>query len=355
MAINHRFLALARESREWSQSKLSKESGVAQALISQFENGLRQPPEPVLAKLASQLGYPVSLFQQPDVEIPLPLTFHRKHAKLPKRTQDRIHAEMNFAVMQVRRLLRSADLEDDLAIPSISPEEHGSPSTVARALRAHWQVPRGPIEDLAQLLERAGILVVCRDIGTKALQGFSVWPSGMPPLILVNSGMPSDRQRHTLAHELGHMVMHHAFFPADATDVERQADEFAAEFLMPEVDIKPQLYGRIDLARLAALKPVWRVSVASLLYRAESLGVITKRYSRYLWMQLGKEGYRTREPLELDFPAERPRLIRQLFEHHTKELHYTPEDLGSLLHQDAAQLRSFYFGSTTPTKLQVVK
>jgi Zn-dependent peptidase ImmA (M78 family) len=44
--------------------------------------------------------------------------------------------------------------------------------------------------------------------------------------------------RWTLVHEIGHILMHR--FPTD--NMEREADEFAAEFLLPAKDVKPQLY-----------------------------------------------------------------------------------------------------------------
>ena len=61
------------------------------------------------------------------------------------------------------------------------------------------------------------------------------------------------RFRYSLTHELGHMVMHR--FPN--TEMESQADRFAAEFLMPAADIKSQLYGA-TLSKFAALAPYWR-------------------------------------------------------------------------------------------------
>jgi Zn-dependent peptidase ImmA (M78 family) len=36
--------------------------------------------------------------------------------------------------------------------------------------------------------------------------------------------------------------------------------------------------GRLDIRRLAALKPEWRVSMQALLYRAQSLGLIEWSY-----------------------------------------------------------------------------
>lgn len=62
----------------------------------------------------------------------------------------------------------------------------------------------------------------------------SCMPEGEETLVLLSSGTPAERQRFTLAHELGHMVMHLIPHP----DQEKQANSFAAELLMPARDIR---------------------------------------------------------------------------------------------------------------------
>jgi Zn-dependent peptidase ImmA (M78 family) len=273
------------------------------------------------------------------------MTFYRKKARLAKKLQDRIHAQMNFAVMHIERLTRSADIDADLELRTVDPEEFGSPAAIARSVRAFWQVPTGPIADLTAIVERAGIIVWVTDIGTDDLSGFSVWKLNQRPLIMINARHPADRQRHTLAHEFAHVIMHHRCMVSEHADVEQQADEFASEFLMPAADIKPHLTGYLNLAKLATLKPIWRVSMGSLLVRAGTLGLVTKRYQSYLWTQMGKNGYRRREPAELDFQPERAHLLRELFEYHRAELAYSATEIAEVLHFNADELSRVYFGA----------
>ncbi|WP_410672237.1 ImmA/IrrE family metallo-endopeptidase [Amycolatopsis sp. cmx-4-68] len=67
----------------------------------------------------------------------------------------------------------------------------------------------------------------------------STWPTGQQPLILLNRGRLPDRERFTLAHEVGHLLMHE--LPAD--DQEKEADRFAGEFLAPAEELEPLLWG----------------------------------------------------------------------------------------------------------------
>jgi hypothetical protein len=79
------------------------------------------------------------------------------------------------------------------------------------------------------------------------------------------------------------------------------------------------------------LKPAWRVSMAALITRATRLDLIAPRQARYLWMQMGRAGYREREPAELDFPKEDPQTLRELFDLHRSQLNYSMADLSGLL------------------------
>ena len=108
-------------------------------------------------------------------------------------------------------------------------DEYHDPTEVARQVRSLWRVPSGPIDHLIRLLESVGVLVHTRPLGTAAQDAVSTWPRGRPAIMLVNSGLPPDRLRFTVAHELGHLVMHS--MPSDTQ--EREANLFAAEFLAP--------------------------------------------------------------------------------------------------------------------------
>jgi Zn-dependent peptidase ImmA (M78 family) len=101
-----------------------------------------------------------------------------------------------------------------------------------------------------------------------------------------------------LSHELGHLVMHR--FPSP--QMESEANEFASALLMPRNEVTIALRGKLDLGRLAALKPEWRVSMQALLYRAQRLGLVGQQQAGWLWRQFNTNRIKLREPPELDFP-----------------------------------------------------
>lgn len=82
-----------------------------------------------------------------------------------------------------------------------------------------------------------------------------------------------------MAHELAHLIMHR--IPHET--MEEEADQFAAVFLVPEEEIKPQFKTMASLKLSVLVKPkeYSKVSIAMLVKRAESLGVITDSQAKY--------------------------------------------------------------------------
>jgi Zn-dependent peptidase ImmA (M78 family) len=144
--------------------------------------------------------------------------------------------------------------------------------------------------------------------------------------------------RFTLAHEIGHLVMHR--FPNP--DMEREASDFASALLMPATEIRQALSGRLDLRRLAALKPEWRVSMQALLFRAQSLRLIEKAQASWLWRQFSTTRMRLREPPELDFEPERSGVLARMIRLHLDTFGYTIAELAKLFHLYEDQLGKYY-------------
>lgn len=354
--VNPNMVVLARESCGLSQKALAERLKIPQSRISMIEMGLRPVPEGLLAQLVDVLDYPEHFYYQegPLYGVGVSEVFHRKRHNVPKATLARVYALMEIRLRHVSALLRSLDVSCD--IPPFDPEELTSKAEsksrvadIARAVRAHLQIPRGPVEDLTQVLEEAGAIVIAFDFGTPLIDAVSRWLPTLPPVFFDNQESPKDRYRFSLAHELGHIVMHAQAGP----DMEEQANWFASEFLLPEREIRHDLED-LTLYKLTALKRYWKVSMAAILKRAQDLGVITPNRARYLWMQMAKAGYRTREPIELDVAGEEPRLLRELVEAHVDQLGYTEDDLGKILPLKPDRLRSWYLDDSTHPWLRTV-
>ena len=160
----------------------------------------------------------------------------------------------------------------------------------------------------------------------------------MPILFFVNPDVPADRLRHTLAHELGHMVLHTITLKSDE-EMEDEADAFAGAFLLPADEIRPQLR-RFDLRQVANLKGYWKVSMAAIAVRASRLNLITPYQSKMFWIEMGKLGYRRREPNEPG--REYPKLLRQMISFHFRKLGYELSQMAKLFHLTVQEFREMY-------------
>jgi len=103
-----------------------------------------------------------------------------------------------------------------------------------------------PIYDISELIERAGIKLRIRPFGFKKTFGLSIGDKNGGPGIVVNSeeGIPVERQLFTIAHELGHLVLHKASYnnlvEVENKDEEYAADLFAGTFLVSDAALEKE-------------------------------------------------------------------------------------------------------------------
>lgn len=361
--VNRHMLALARDSRGLTQSELANILNVKQGTVSKYESGLLEAPNEYVSEISNALGYRNTFFFETGRPYGMPPFHYRKRKKLSAKALSKIVAEMNIRRMHVATLLRSYEIRTNGFIPEIDRDEYLGRSKapfsieeLARRMREQWMLPQGPIQSMVDVIEGAGGIVVPCDFGSDLLDAMSQRIDGMPVLFFVNVNAPGDRARHTLAHELGHMLLHTREVLADE-EMEDEADAFAGAFLLPAQDIRPQLR-QFNLRHLSNMKAHWKVSMAAIAVRASRLDLITAYQSKSFWIEMSRLGYRKREPNEPE--KETPSLLRRMLNYHTSQLGYSVEDLASVLHITAPEFAEMYGsilnpGGTERPKLRVVK
>jgi len=357
LTFNPKLVVLARQARGLSQADLADRVEANQGFLSKIENGLRDAPEDLVEKIARVLEFPKSFFYQQEEIYGLPVSvhpLHRKKRSVGVRGLDVIHAEANIMIMNLKRLLQSVKLSFRAPMPLFDIDEYeGDVERIAELTRRTWLLPNGPIENITECLERAGCIVIWCDFHSFEIDGITFPIHKMPVCIFLNRNRPADRMRFTLAHELGHIVMHKYPNPY----MEDQADRFASSFLMPRDQIKDNLLmsgGRITIKHLAYLKPIWRVSMQSMIMRAQDIGVINRNQSEYLWKQINIGRIRFQEPPELNFPHEQPRLLSTILKLHTEKLGYAVSELAEVLHLKESEFCKKYQIGKPPNESNLV-
>jgi Zn-dependent peptidase ImmA (M78 family) len=261
---------------------------------------------------------PEFILNSPDWDFPMGSLSYRKFAKVRavERTKSHRMAQQSFELYE---FLAARLKTPRVALGKLAGENPRTAAALTRTLLGLDAT--GPVRGLVSKLERCGVRIfflpeVIEDPDRESrteienVDGFSIWVDGARPVIAVNAGRPGDRIRFTLAHELGHLVLHYPFHGEQ--DIEREAYLFGAEFLLPEDSLRAELQPPVTLAKLAELKARWGVSMSAILYRARELDLVTDRQHKYLRMHMAKRGWTKREPVEI--AVERPRALQYMAE-----------------------------------------
>jgi Zn-dependent peptidase ImmA (M78 family)/DNA-binding XRE family transcriptional regulator len=348
-SLNPEMIVLAREIRGISQSELADLIQLTQGMLSKIEKGLFKPSEEIFTNICNILEFPMSFFEQTNNIFEPNLSYYRKRIVIKKRDLLKAEGSMNLVRMNLENLMTSVELPE-LNLPFWDVDVHGTPESAAKWVRQKWRIPKGRIENLTKIIEDNGIVVVPFDFGSEKMDGLSLFTKERQPIIYINNKMPGDRQRLTLAHELGHLVMHIGQQIAQIRNVEKEAMQFAAEFLVPASEFLQDIE-TIGLETLGNMKRYWKISMGALLYRAKELAQVTENQYRYLWQQMAYLGYKTKEPAELSVPAEKATLFKEMLELHVNELGYTKDELAGMLHIKLNDLNALYYNDNVKLKI----
>jgi len=342
--VNRELITLARESTGFMQAKIAESLGIEQGTLSKIENGILEPSEELITKIAEILNFPVKFFYQ-DWK-PIRVEGHyRKKITLPVKALKECKAKMTLAESHLNSLLASIELPPS-NIPKWNVEIDGAPSMCAQYVREYWKISKGRIENLTKILEDNGIVIFDMDLGD--LDGFSTFSRDNIPLIFTNKNRPGDRDRFNKAHELAHFIMHFGQKISESRDIEKEANEFASELLLPQKDIIPYLK-KLNLTVLADLKSYWKVSMQSIVYKAKQTNFLTDNQYEYLWKQMGALGYRKKEPIEIK--KEVPTLFTEILETYFNDLGYSKSELSELLKFNEDKVDEWYFNKITALKI----
>ncbi|MBC7345299.1 MAG: ImmA/IrrE family metallo-endopeptidase [Clostridia bacterium] len=174
-------------------------------------------------------------------------------------------------------------------------------------LRQAWGYGLDPITNLVEALEERGIRIVLVEVDQKFDACQALANAGIPAIV-VNSKHPGDRQRLSISHELGHLVLE----PAGTLDREKAASRFAGAFLVPAQVVRKELGERrqhISLYELHLLKHKYGISMQAWLYRAMELGILPKPAAERYFREFNHRGWRITEPGDqLAIPVSRGRV-----------------------------------------------
>ena len=306
----------ARDAAGLNQRELAGKAGVTAMAISKYEREESTPSSSVLLAISKALGLRTEYFFR-RTEVSLSEVDYREHEKIPQKEEKKVLADV------LEQVERWVELEDFLPTPWSTPFE--LPKTIPKTIHSYdeiedvaikvrraWDLGLNSIPDLIDTLESLGIKVfVTRYDGHKHFNGLSAQVNNSP-VIVVGKTWPGDRQRFTLCHELGHLILKGRLDPN--LNEEKSCHRFAGAFLVPKSKVYELLGNKrtwLEPQELMLLKQDWGLSMGAWTYRARDLGILTQKAMNGIWAHFRKHGWKDKEP-EPQYPNEKTSLFAQL-------------------------------------------
>ena len=286
---------------------------VSSQTLSKYERGKLQPTATTLNQIAAALSVKsAQLWGEPPCHVEW-IAF-RKRARLGKREQERIQSfvaeEFEKRVQLQEQICEGNALE--FPVLSVPVRDLEDAEEAARTLRNTLNLGIDPIANLIGVLEDHYIHIIEVD-ANEAFDGISAVAQDadgnlLAAAIATRSGVPGDRQRLNITHELGHLVLD----LHNDVDPEKAAFRFGAAFLAPAEQFRRDVgekRSRIQKSELFYLKKRYGMSIQAILFRLRDLGIITDAYYKQWCIQINKFGWKKHEPIEM--PPEKPERFHQ--------------------------------------------
>jgi len=336
-----------RVARGLTMEKAAKAAGITRMAYHNIEKGISEPRVSNLQGLANAFGVKVFDLVRSVPELhSVRFRALKWKTKKSKEQREEIKDEVALWLRDYNDLENMLDTKKGkkFSVPD-NITKLKEPGKVAGEARKLFDLEEDEIiTDICGLIESAGIKLHFMSIELDEFFGFSVNDKDLGAAIVVNShdSISTERKIFTIAHELGHILMHPASFNDDDMEIEAQekeADQFASQFLMPHEAFRKRIAevkGLNFVDAILHIKRIFKVSYKTVIYRLIEEGIANDKiwpafYAKY--KQENKfefKGHKEPIPLEpIDCIEDRlNRLVREAYEKEKISMSRAAEILG---------------------------
>lgn len=322
-SFNGKRLKEARQYNKLSITKLAEKLNMTKQMISKYENGIKAPSIEKSFQLNRILGFPREFFySEENFEFKSKGTFFRSRLTTTKKSKTPAEYLLKYSIVVRDFLEEYIEFPNLIEISDIS-SEIADFDEITIMLRKKMGLEEQPIEDMLEIIELMGIVAVKFGYDEDKVDAFSalIELNGKSYFSIVTGNSRSFyRQQFSLAHELGHWILHNGYNPEELTKdeyklMEKEANDFASAFLLPREEFGNDLRNnKIDLSSLIDLKKKWNVSIAAMIERGYQLKIISIEEKGKLYRKMNYHGMRNPEPLDNDTPCSEPLALSQAIE-----------------------------------------
>jgi len=310
--FNGERLAEIRIVRNMTQEQLAVPLGISKQMVSRYEDGKNIPQSETVKKMAQLLSIPIKCFYKDNFafDTKSSTVFFRANIDTSKKVREniKIAGKWGYEILKANEKLSNPfltlSIDNNLTIPE-----------KATVLKQKWGIGDNPVENMVALLEIHGFNIFTVDFPGLKTEACSQIINGIPIIVINKNIGTAVRQRFSLAHELGHMILHrgiaHWDFEIRNTELEKEAHEFAEYFLLPMKGFEKSLLP-LKIEKLIELKRKWKVSLAALAMHCKNTGLIDASECDALHRFISTRGWKKFEPLDDEFEYEKPYAMGQL-------------------------------------------
>ncbi|MCI1269533.1 MAG: XRE family transcriptional regulator [Ruminococcus sp.] len=337
-SFNGKRLKIARTLKGMSIAELAEALDLQRQTVSMYENGKISIPDfPKVQEMSKILNFPIDFFLDSDTELVnvAPSTYFRSLLT----TNKKYRYEQEIKIKFVSTIY--SYLSDYITFPQVNlPEvcDGDDIEDIAMKLRKCWDLGYGPIDNLIFHAEQNGIILTSFSTSTNDIdafsQKFSINDEDRFIVALSQNKSTAARLHFDVAHELGHIMLHdweddiESILPSEFRDREQQANDFASAFLLPKDTFLKEVGTYADkLNYYIELKKKWKVSIAAMIRRSKTLGLITYDKYQSLMRQMQKMGIRKCEPLDDILVTAKPSLLKTAVEMLINDNVLTPKEI----------------------------
>ncbi|NMN01393.1 helix-turn-helix domain-containing protein [Bifidobacterium panos] len=315
--FNPERIELARQYRGWTKKELAERCDMTPTYIGRLiADSSAHLTESSIEKIAYATSLPLSFFMLRGNGMDWERLAFRRKKKITKNLDHRICAEFEMLADTISRVRSMSDVPDETAswldevAPTSDPQSQGV-RRIAANTRAVLGLPAtGAVRNVIRSAERKGVVIAPLTVEVNDAVSDGVTYPGKTLIGYFPENKPGDRLRFTIAHELGHLVLHRNRRPKDVSLMEREANEFAGEFLLPESDARSVLSSSMMLEDYRYVKSGWGISIAATVRRAFDLGLIDGDKYKSLYVRMAQRRWTKHEPVEVK--VEHPVLFSQM-------------------------------------------
>lgn len=315
--FNPERIELARRYRGWTKKELAERCGMTPTYIGRLIAGsAAHLTESSIEKVAYATNLPLSFFMLSENGMAWERLAFRRKKKITKTLDNRICAEFEILSDTISRVRLMSDVPDETAswldtiAPTSDPQARGVRRIAANTRAILGLPPTGAVRNVIRSVERKGVVIAPLAVEVDDAVSDGITYPGKAIIGYFPENKPGDRLRFTIAHELGHLVLHRNRRPKDVSLLEREANEFAGEFLLPESDARAVLSPSMMLEDYRYVKSGWGISIAATVRRAFDLGLIDRNKYKSLYVRMAQRHWTKHEPVEVE--AEHPILLAQM-------------------------------------------